>query len=130
SESGADGNDVRVYYVTRGESRQELDRVLVPGSSWTTSPTKIWFTTQAAVAANSIDDNCILYYGDASVTSALADPTSIFLFFGDFESGTLSKWTTLPASGTLWANASAMNHSAGGTRAANHPAHTAPLAFL
>ena len=130
SKSRADGNDVRVYYVTSGNTLQELDRVLDPGSSWNTSSTKIWFKTQAAVAANSIDDNYILYYGDASVTSALADPTSIFLFFDDFESGTLSKWTTLPASGTLWANASGMNHSAGGNRAANHPAQTASLAFL
>ena len=130
SKSRADGNDVRVYYVTSGNTLLELDRVLDPGSSWNTSSTKIWFKTQAAVPANSIDDNYILYYGDASVTSALADPTSIFLFFDDFESGTLSKWTTLPASGTLWANASGMNHSAGGNRAANHPAQTASLAFL
>ena len=100
SKSRADGNHVRVYYVTSGNTLLELDRVLDPGSSWNTSSTKIWFKTQAAVPANSIDDNYILYYGDASVTSALADPTSIFLFFDDFESGTLSKWTTLPA--TIW----------------------------
>jgi hypothetical protein len=108
--SRADGNDVRVYYLTSDNRLVELDRVLDTDptvGAWNQATTKIWFKTQAAIPANSVDDNYFLYYGAPAATGALANPSNVYLVSDDFESGTLSKWqgdTTYFASTTTRAH--------------------------
>jgi hypothetical protein len=90
----ANGNDIRIVYWD-GTSWIELDRVLDHWSSWNAPNTKIWFKTQANIPANSRDDNYYMYYGYSGATNPPANRDNVFLFWDDFESGSLSKWTVL-----------------------------------
>ncbi|MDZ7379745.1 MAG: DUF2341 domain-containing protein, partial [candidate division KSB1 bacterium] len=112
------GNDVRVVYWN-GASWVELDRVLDSGSAWNNSSTKIWFRTQAAIAASASDGNYHLYYGNPSAVAPPTNPANVFLFSDDFESGTLGKWTVLNG---LWQIATDQPRS--GTYALKYPAET------
>ena len=95
--SRADGDDVRAVYWT-GSSWTELDRVLEDESAWNSTSTTLWLKTQAAIGAGSWDNNYYLYYGQPTATSPPADKANVYLFYDDFESGTLDKWTV--ANGT------------------------------
>jgi len=92
--------------------------VLDPSSSWNTGSTKIWFKTQAAISANSSDENYYLYHGNASAGSPPADGLNVYLFHDDFPGSAVdtSKWTvtrgtatvssgilTLNSGGSIWA---------------------------
>jgi hypothetical protein len=93
-QSLANGNDVRVFYLN-GSRLVELDRVVDKDASfgWNTTTTRIWFKTQAAIAANSTDDNYYLYYGDPLAQNPPANPSNVYLLADDFEAGNLAKWT-------------------------------------
>jgi hypothetical protein len=117
----ASGNDARVVYLS-GSTWTELDRVLDPASSWNNAATKVWFRTQAAIAASGSDANYYLYYGNAAAGSPPANKGNIFLFYDDFETGNLNKWTV--KSGGLWQAASDQAHA--GTYALKYPADTEP----
>jgi len=113
--SQASGNDVRVFYWN-GIAWVQLDRVLDSGSTWNSASTKIWFTTQAAIAASGTDSNYYLYYGNPNAANPPANKANVFLFFDDFEDGTLNKWIR-PLGGT-WASTTTQHHS--GSRSARH----------
>jgi len=82
----SDRKDWRIVYWN-GSTNVELDRYYA-GTAET------WFKLQAAIAANSSDGNYYAYYGYAGESgSPLADPDNVFLFYDDFEDGTLTKWT-------------------------------------
>ena len=116
--SQADGDDLRVFYWN-GTTWVQLDRVLDSGSAWNSATTKIWFKTQAAIAASGTDSNYYLYYGNPTAASPPANKANVFLFFDDFEGGTLSKWTILSGS---WQVATDQKH--GGTRSLKYPAES------
>jgi hypothetical protein len=113
--SQASGDDLRVFYWT-GASWVQLDRVLDSGSAWNSTTTKIWFKTQAAIAASGTDSNYYLYYGNPTAASPPANKANVFLFADDFEGGTLSKWTILSGS---WQVATDQKH--GGTYSLKYP---------
>ena len=113
--SQASGDDLRVFYWT-GASWVQLDRVLDSGSAWNSTTTKIWFMTQAAIAASGTDSNYYLYYGNPTAASPPANKANVFLFADDFEGGTLSKWTILSGS---WQVATDQKH--GGTYSLKYP---------
>jgi hypothetical protein len=117
--SRADGNDVRVVYWN-GANGVELDRVLDSGSAWNTSSTKIWIKTPAAVAASGSDSSYHVYYGNATAGAPPANKSNVFLFWDDFESGNLSKWTASGSS--LWQVATDQKHA--GTYALKYPSQT------
>jgi hypothetical protein len=116
SKSQADGDDIRVLYWS-GVSWIELDRALDSGSSWDNASTKIWFKSQAAIAAVGSDNNYYLYYGNTGAVTPPADKANIFLFSDDFEAGNLNKWTVVSG---LWQVATDQSRS--GTYAVKYPA--------
>jgi hypothetical protein len=111
----ASGNDVRVFYWN-GTTWVQLDRVLDSGSAWNSATTKIWFKTQAAIAASGTDINYYLYYGNPNAANPPANKANVFLFADDFEGGTLSKWTILSGG---WQVATDQKH--GGTYSLKYP---------
>jgi len=113
--SQASGNDVRVFYWN-GASWVQLDRVLDSGSAWNSATTKIWFKTQAAIAASGTDSNYYLYYGNPTAAGPPANKANVFLFADDFEGGTLSNWTILSGG---WQAATDQKH--GGTYSLKYP---------
>lgn len=114
--SQADGDDVRVAYWN-GTAWTELDRVLDPESSWNTATTTIWFKTSAAVATNTTAGGYYLYWGNPAGSSPPASRDNVWLFWDDFETGTLSKWNQPTTA--LWAIASDQTH--GGSYAVKLP---------
>ncbi|MHA2398491.1 MAG: DUF2341 domain-containing protein [Promethearchaeota archaeon] len=89
--SRVDGDDIRVIYWN-GSDWRELDRMLDSDSSWNSSSTKIWFRTQAAIAASSFDNNYYLYYGNTLAGSPPTNSDNIFFFYDGFESGDFEAW--------------------------------------
>ncbi|MFW9941409.1 MAG: DUF2341 domain-containing protein [Candidatus Thorarchaeota archaeon] len=89
--SRADGNDIRVLYLS-GSDWVELDRILDSGSLWNSNSTQIWFKIQTAIPASSNDSNYFLYYGNSLADSPPNNSTNIFLFYDDFESGNFNLW--------------------------------------
>ncbi|MHA2284104.1 MAG: DUF2341 domain-containing protein, partial [Promethearchaeota archaeon] len=89
--SRVDGDDVRIVYWN-GSDWEELDRMLDPSSSWNSNSTKIWFKTQAAIAASSFDNNYYLYYSNSFASSPPSNSDNIFFFYDGFESGDLYGW--------------------------------------
>ena len=74
--SQADGDDIRILYWT-GSAWTELPRVLASGSSWNNAATKVFFKTQAQIAASGSDNNYYVYYGNSSVSApSTAVPTA------------------------------------------------------
>ena len=120
----ASGNDLRVVYWT-GSAWTELDRALDAASAWNSAATKIWFKSQPAILASSSDSGYYLYYGNPSAASPPANPANIYLFFDDFETGGLSKWTV--ESG-LWQTATDQAHA--GTYALKYPAESSGDRYL
>jgi hypothetical protein len=96
SKSLASGDDIRILHWD-GSTWTELDRMLDPGSAWNNSSTKIWFKTQAAINANTSDENYYLYYGNLSPGSPPADGTNVFFFYDGYESGDFSAWDIVEA---------------------------------
>ena len=123
--SRADGNDLRVVYWN-GANGVELDRALDSGSAWNTSTTKIWIKTQAAIAASSADSSYYVYYGNGTAGAPPANKSNVFLFWDDFETASLSKWTA--SSGSLWQVATDQRHA--GTYALKYPSQAAALHSL
>ncbi len=58
------GDDLRVFY-DNGTTLTEISRFLDAGAAWNQTNTKIWFKTQADVAASATDNNYYLVYGNA-----------------------------------------------------------------
>jgi len=107
TKSLSSGNDIRIVYWN-GSTWTELDRRLDDQSSWNSATTQVWFRTQAAVNANQRDDNYYIYYGYSSAGTPPTTWSNIFLFYDDFNDGTLdtARWTCLQgtcneSSGTL-----------------------------
>jgi hypothetical protein len=116
------GDDLRLLYWNQGNCNwSELDRVLDDDSGWNNASTRIWFRTQAAISANSSDNNYYLYYGNNSATNPPANRLNVFLFHDDFPGSSIdtSKWTvtrgsatvsggllTLNANSSIWATSS------------------------
>lgn len=94
-QSLSSGNDVRVVYWN-GTTNTELDRLLDDSFSWNNASTKIWFKTQAAISASSSDSNYYLYYASPGVGSPPADGSNVYVFYDDFNDGSISstKWPT------------------------------------
>jgi hypothetical protein len=87
----ADGSDVRIVHWD-GSSWTELDRVLADDSEWGSPTTTVWFMAQPAVDADTIDRSHYLYYDNPEAVTPPEDPRNVWLFFDDFESGTLQNW--------------------------------------
>lgn len=85
------GNDVRLVYWN-GSTYTELDRILDDTSSWNRATTKVWFKTQASIAASGSDVNYYMYYGNASAGSPPANGMNVFLFHDGFSSVDGTKW--------------------------------------
>jgi hypothetical protein len=84
------GNDVRVVYWT-GSGWTELDRAVDPCTlnqdsyyqgdprfDWNKDTTRIWFKTQAVIAASGFDDNYYLYYGNDSPAAVMDDYSNLY----------------------------------------------------
>jgi cellulose synthase/poly-beta-1,6-N-acetylglucosamine synthase-like glycosyltransferase/CheY-like chemotaxis protein len=111
TKSQADGDDIRIVYWN-GSGWTELDRRLDDQSSWDTTTTQVWFQTQAAINATQSDNNYYMYYGNSGASSPPASWSNIFLFYDDFNDGSLdsSRWsctrgTCTESGGTLTINA-------------------------
>ncbi len=86
----ASGDDLRIIYFN-GTTNLELDRV--NETSFNSPATEIWFKTQASIPPSSSDSNYFLYYGNPSASDPAQNKENVYLFFDDFESGNLNKWT-------------------------------------
>lgn len=91
------GEDFRVARWT-GTAWEERDRVIGLESSWLEPDTSVWFGL--ALPLQGQDTSYYVYYGDAGAVSPPSDPNAVFLFFDDFESGTLNRWA--PEAGGSW----------------------------
>lgn len=116
--SRANGDDVRV--VCREATWVERDRALDTGRSWNATTTTLWFRVPSAIASSSADDRCYLYYGHLTATAAPANRANIFLFFDDFETNSLAKWSA--PDGGLWQTTNSQRH--GGSYSVRHGAET------
>jgi uncharacterized membrane protein len=87
----ASGDDVRVVFFD-GVTFTEIDRYLDPfASGWNQNDTTIWFRLQSHILpAPASSDKYAIYYGTDAVTANNPpdNPSNIFVFFEDFESGT------------------------------------------
>ena len=94
TQSQATGNDVRVVYWS-GSGWVELDRRLDDQSAWNNAATRLWFRTQAPIGASSSSDDYYLYYGYAAAGAPPSDWASVFLFYDDFNDGSLdgARWS-------------------------------------
>ncbi len=68
----SEGEDIRIIYCN-GDSHVELYRILDDDSSWNATSTKIWFKTQATIAAGSNDAGYYLYYDSPDAGSPPVD---------------------------------------------------------
>jgi len=85
------GNDLRIAYWNSSSSLwKELDRDI---ENMNTASTKVWFKTQTSIAASSYDANYFLYYGYSGAGNPPANRENVYVFWDDFESGALSKWS-------------------------------------
>ncbi|MEM2935590.1 MAG: DUF2341 domain-containing protein [Candidatus Bathyarchaeia archaeon] len=85
----ASGNDLRVLHRT-GSFWSELDLDIINVNS---ASTQVWFKTQATISASGSDNNYYIYYGNPSAGSPPANRDNIYVFWDDFESGNLGKWS-------------------------------------
>jgi hypothetical protein len=112
----ASGNDVRIGYWN-GTAWVEHDRVLDAGSTWNSGTTTLWFRIQAPIAANTVNTNYHLHYGNAAApANPPSDPELVFLLADDFEDGTLDVWDQ--DGDDTWQNVNTRAHR--GTRAMWH----------
>ncbi|MBI5360998.1 MAG: laminin G domain-containing protein [Planctomycetes bacterium] len=95
----SNGDDVRVIYQS-GANFLELNRIAEDdfASTWNTSATKIWFKSPVQISASSSDSNYYLYYGISTVGPPPEEHKYVFLYYDDFEAGTLN---TAPAGFSL-----------------------------
>jgi len=95
-QSLATGDDVRVVYWN-GSSWIELDRIADPVDTWNLATTRVWFRTQAGIAATVTDDNYYVYYGNPAAGTPPQNSANVFLFYDDFSAATFdaTKWTTV-----------------------------------
>lgn len=107
--AAADGRDLRVVEDVQG-SPVELDRVLDEGSGWNSASTRLWFRTRERVEA-SASLRVWLYYGNPAAGPAPEDPSAVYLFVDDFESGGLANWNALLNQGSYWSNSTAHSRS-------------------
>jgi hypothetical protein len=87
----ASGNDVRMVYWN-GSEFVEIDRV--NESSWRSGSTEIWFKTQADISASGYDNHYYLYYNNIAAESPPADRSTVYLWYDDFSTDTLSNYYT------------------------------------
>ncbi|MHA1938714.1 MAG: DUF2341 domain-containing protein, partial [Candidatus Thorarchaeota archaeon] len=98
------GDDIRIAHWN-GSTWTELDRRLDDQSSWDSATTQVWFRTQAAINASQTDDDYYIYYGYSSAGSPPTTWSNVFLFYDDFNDGTLDsgrwscEWGTCTESG-------------------------------
>ncbi len=83
----ASGGDVRIVR----DDGTPVDRVLDTGAAWNTAATRLWFKADTALAANATARYWV-YYGNATPGAPPANPSTVFLFSDDFESG-LARWS-------------------------------------
>ena len=68
----------------------------MPGTTWNSETTSVWFTTQAGINADAIDAGYEIYYRDWSGNTAKEDHTQVFRLFDNFDrdnSTTVDGWT-------------------------------------
>jgi len=94
----SDGNDVRIVSLTTGIP-VEIDRVAE--TAWNTATTAIWFRTQADVTASAGDDRYYVYYGNPTAPAAPSDRRHVYLFWDDFEDGSIDDWTVMSGSWSI-----------------------------
>lgn len=116
NKSRMSGDDVRL--VCREAGWVERDRVLDTGRAWNTNTSALWFRVPAGIAASSFNDRCYLYYGFLTAGAPPANRANVFLFFDDFESNSLTRWTR-DGDGGHWAVSNTESHS--GTFALSYP---------
>lgn len=99
-QSSPAGDDVRITYFT-GATEIELDRVLDQTAAWNSTTTKVWFKTQAAIAASGSDPNYYLYYGNPAAEAPPQDPNTVWALWDGFDDGVIdaAKWTVVSAPG-------------------------------
>ncbi|MFZ5442060.1 MAG: hypothetical protein ACOZQL_18785 [Myxococcota bacterium] len=108
----ADARDLRVFFREDGGWR-EVDR-LVEGAN---SPaTLVRFASQTDLPSNATDRRYSLFSGAWASSNPPANPRSVYLFFDDFEEGTLGRWTVRNG---LWERATDRKRS--GNAALHYP---------
>ncbi|MBL8911159.1 MAG: putative metal-binding motif-containing protein [Archangium sp.] len=105
-------SNLRVYFASDAGWR-ELDRLI---SNSNTNNTAVRFALQTDLANAATDTRYALFAGPFDGGPGLSDPNAVYLFFDDFESGTLSKWTIRSGG---WVSDTARAHS--GTSAMKFP---------
>jgi len=89
----SNGNDLRIlYWNSSSSSWLELDRVV---ENMNTASTKVWFKTQASIGASSSDSNYYMYYGYPSAGSPPSNKNSVYVFWDDFDDGSISDWSVM-----------------------------------
>jgi len=89
----SNGNDLRIlYWNSSSSSWLELDRVV---ENMNMSSTKVWFKTQASIGASSSDSNYYVYYGYASAGSPPSNRNNVYVFWDDFDDGSISDWSVM-----------------------------------
>jgi len=85
------GNDLRIcYWNTTSSTCKELDRDVI---NMNTASTEIWWKTQKDIAGSETDSNYYMYYGYSSAESPPANRSNIYVFWDDFDDGSISDWT-------------------------------------
>lgn len=112
----ADGSDLRVFLWDDGAWR-ELDREV---TGLDTSATTVRFRSTADLAPSATHESHFLYYGAPDAGPAPSNRDNVYLFWDDFESGTLAKWTVKSGA---WQAAADKAHS--GTGSLKYPSEYA-----
>jgi hypothetical protein len=115
------GSNLRLFFRTDG-GWQEVDR-LVEGLN--TASTRVRFRSQTDLPNSASDGRYSLFAGGFDGGAPLANPNAVYLFFDDFEGGTLSKWNI--RSGTQWQVAT---DQARGTRALKYTSENNATAII
>jgi len=93
--SRSDGSDLRIVEITTGNP-VEIDRVAE--TAWNSSTTAVWFRTRGDIPASSSDGRYYAYYGNPSAGAAPADRRNVYLFWDDFDDGSIGDWTVISGS--------------------------------
>lgn len=87
-----DGDDLRIVWLGGG-TPFALDRVA--DTAFNISATELWFKSQAAIPAASVDGNYYIYYGNSSAVAGPSNPANVFDLYDGFDDSEIdtTKWT-------------------------------------
>ncbi|MBI2890199.1 MAG: hypothetical protein HYY13_05385 [Nitrospirae bacterium] len=115
----ADGDDVRIVYWN-GSTYVEVPRT--NSTAWNSGNTRVYFPTQASIAASGSDNNYYVYYGNTAALAPSSNPSDVYLWYDDFSSNTAVSQGDDWANSVVSSTAVTEDYKAVGTETANQSA--------